>query len=156
MTWREHIKDWLGKLQLPTGAAVVDWGCGTKPALRYTPDCQPRVYTKIDKLDHVGADIVTDIMVPQLLGDLYDVAFCIEVLEHVEYPDDVVRNIAQNLVAGGQLYLTVPFLFPIHSERDFWRFTDQGIRELLERHGFVIDQIIAVPSQEGWMVAAHT
>ena len=56
---------------------------------------------------------------------------CVSVLEHTKRPWLLARNIEQLLRVGGTLYLTVPFIWRVHSyPDDFWRFTVSGVRAL--------------------------
>lgn len=159
MGHREGIREYFNmKLD---GLKVIDWGCGTKPIQNYLPDAKE--YFTIDKLAHVSPDVVAEIDSDTLwIGVLdgkhlqdYDVAFCLEVLEHVNYPERALKNIATSLKPNGLLCLSVPFLYPVHSDEDLWRFTDQGLKRLLERNGFeVIDIRATTPKQEGWVLKA--
>lgn len=152
MAHREGIRAYLKKVDL-TGKSVVDWGCGTKPIKNYLFGA--RQYLGIDILPHVGADIVADISNPLYAGE-FDVAFCLEVLEHVNYPNILIHNIFTNLKLGGIFYFSVPFLYPIHSDHDLWRFTDQGLNYLLQQAGFKNIEIIATTAQkEGWVGKAQ-
>lgn len=153
MSHREDIKAWLGTVHLEN-VHVIDWGRGTKPVTKYVRMGGGVTYFGIDKLPHVGADLVCDMIIPYLLQRIADVAFCMEVLEHVTDPDALVLNIAENLKAGGKLYMSVPFQFPVHSPEDYWRFTDQGIKLLLSRHGFEVESIAATEGDAGWLVRA--
>ena len=46
------------------------------------------------------------------------------------------------LRAGGTFLITTPFLIKFHPvPRDFWRWTEDGLRLLLERGGFARDAI---------------
>ncbi len=154
MTHREAIKAYLGKLEFKD-SKIVDWGSGTKPVQRYISLMENCEYLTIDKLDHVGADLVTNIEDFQNLPHKFDVAFCMEVIEHVLDPDDVLDNIQWNLKPGGLLYLSVPFLYEVHHTEDYWRFTDQGIKLLLNRNGFKTLEIIETVDQRGWIVKAE-
>ncbi len=153
MTHRESIKEWLGSINIG-GYDVVDWGAGTKQARRYTVGKEAEDYTAIDILPHVGADIITDICGPIDLTKKCDIAFCIEVLEHVKYPSKLLANIYKNILHGGVVYISAPFMFRIHSDQDLWRYTDQGIRFLLEEAGFQIIEIKPSVGTDGWLVTA--
>lgn len=160
MTHREIIKDWLSTISL-SNVNVLDWGSGSKPVMRYIQH-EASQFITIDnasnipedrKSNHLTLDISKPIGFYQV--DLTaDVAFCIEVLEHVEDPEQLVRNIAMNLKSQGQLYLTAPFLYPTHAEKDYWRFTMNGIELLLQRNGFEVQSIAETTDQLGWMVTA--
>lgn len=153
---REGIKEWLSTLSFDN-VRIVDWGRGTKPVLRYIHTGENTEYFGIDKLSHVDAHLVADITYPNEVAHIgiFDVAFCMEALEHVKYPDKVIQNIYDHLRDGGMLYLSVPFLMDVHSGEDYWRFTDQGIRELLIRNGFHVERITASYNKEGWLVEAY-
>lgn len=157
MTHRQAIKAWQAGIKLD-GLKVIDWGSGSKPASRYiqhkdciftTVDSNPLIAEDRRSDNHIEHDITNYIPIAAA-----DVAFCIEVLEHVKHPVYVLDNIRGNLKEGGRLYLTVPFLFPIHSDADYWRFTDQGITLILESSDFRVDKIAETVEQQGWMVEA--
>jgi SAM-dependent methyltransferase len=79
---------------------------------------------------------------PTVLGDahylpfkenVFDCVKCTEVLEHVENPEKVIKEIAGVLKSSGVLILSMPFNFPMHADPyDFQRFTDYKLRKLLE------------------------
>ena len=152
MAHRENIKDMLHGIDVQD-KMIIDWGCGTKKVTKYTKG-NPLEYFSIDKLDHVSADMVADISDYVVLERAYDIAFCMEVLEHVKYPHMVFQNIFLNLKKGGELYMSVPFLFPVHSQEDYWRFTDQGLKFLTENAGFKIDFIRPTDDNQGWLMHA--
>ena len=154
MAHRESIRQYLEATILPKSAKVVDWGCGTKPVKRYVKH-EGATFYGIDKLGHVGADLVTDIEAPTVLDKQYDHAFCMEVLEHTKQPEEVLNNIYINLKPNGILHMSVPFLYKVHSEEDYWRFTDQGLVLLLERNGFKVDIIIPTEDNMGWIARAR-
>ncbi|MCK6447812.1 MAG: class I SAM-dependent methyltransferase [Planctomycetes bacterium] len=68
-----------------------------------------------------------------------DTLLAIELLEHVRDPDDAVAEFERVLAADGRLLVTVPFVAPRHQlPFDFRRYTPEGLRELLARHGFEV------------------
>lgn len=155
MAHRESISGHLRTLTLED-LRVIDWGAGTKPVKNYVAAKGSTTFFGIDKLGHVGADLVTDISQPVNLEREFDMAFCMEVLEHVERPENLVQNIARHLKSGGELHLSVPFLYPRHHDtEDFWRFTDLGVKLLLERNGFIIHSIVPTEQDMGWLVVAR-
>jgi SAM-dependent methyltransferase len=63
----------------------------------------------------------------------FDVILCTSVLEHVYDHRTALERIHRALKPGGRAVISVPFLFPYHDEpQDFWRFTEYGVRRLLE------------------------
>lgn len=80
-----------------------------------------------------------------LYGSLYalplrdgavDAVLCTEVLEHVDQPDQALEECSRVMRPGAVLILTAPFVFPVHEEHDYFRYTKQGLQSLLERHHF--------------------
>lgn len=156
MPHRDFISSKLRELYFED-MVIHDWGCGGKPAKNYISLGDYVRYIGIDKNPLSQADLHCDFSEnPCLIDTQYaKVAFCIEVLEHAKHPDQVLRNIANNLETGGTLYLSVPFLFEKHHEEDYWRFTDIGIRFLLENAGFEIEEIYATTEDnQGWFIKA--
>jgi SAM-dependent methyltransferase len=67
----------------------------------------------------------------------YDSAICLEVLEHVQNPLQVLSEIARIMKKGGKLVVSVPHLSRLHEEPyDFFRYTKYGLCSLLENAGF--------------------
>lgn len=61
----------------------------------------------------------------------FDSILCNAVLEHVEAPEPVIREMVRVLRPGGHLVVAIPFLQPFHScPGDFRRFTMEGMRKL--------------------------
>lgn len=72
----------------------------------------------------------------------YDFVICEQVLEHVPDPVRAVENLYALCRPGGTLLVSTPFLVRIHgSPDDFWRFTPNGMRLLLQRGGFDVDWV---------------
>ena len=85
------------------------------------------------------------------LDDLsMDVVVSQETLEHVSRPFEAMAEIGRVLRPGGTLYLQLPFVIGYHPcPRDFWRFTRDGIRELVKVGGLNVQE-------EGITVGAAT
>lgn len=67
---------------------------------------------------------------------VFDGAICLEVLEHVSDPALVVAEIARVIRPGGTVWLSMPFLYPLHdAPYDFQRYTEFGLRRDIERAG---------------------
>jgi len=88
---------------------------------------------------------------PQIYGDArslpfkdndIDTIFLFEVLEHINETEAVLNEIARVLTPEGQLFLSVPFIYPIHdAPNDFRRFTRYGLNESINRSGLNVQQI---------------
>ena len=71
--------------------------------------------------------------------DFFDAIICNAVLEHVENPEQVLAEFGRVVRPGGVLYLCVPFMQPEHLDpTDYQRYTIDGLRREVERHGFEV------------------
>ena len=121
---------------------LLDVGCGEKP---YRALLAPFV------TEHVGLDHV-DTQHPRDAIDLYgyagaipaeamsyDTVLSTAVLEHVEEPASAIAEMHRVLRPGGVVILTAPLFWQVHEvPRDFYRFTEYGLRYLFEKAGFTI------------------
>jgi len=89
-------------------------------------------YKVLDKVANYHPDIVGDVQKLNLPDNSVDAIICIAVLEHVEEPQQAVREMFRVLRPGGYCYIYVPFLFYFHPMKDyyndFYRFTYDGVK----------------------------
>jgi SAM-dependent methyltransferase len=72
----------------------------------------------------------------------YDLVICEQVLEHVENPVTAVDTLKALCAPSGMLLVSTPFLIRIHNyPTDFWRFTPDGLRKLLECRGLHVEGV---------------
>jgi len=72
----------------------------------------------------------------------YDVVICEQVLEHVVDPVRAVAKLADMLKPHGLLVVSTPFLIRLHYlPGDYWRFTPDGMRLLLESADLTVEEI---------------
>ena len=127
---------------------LVDIGCGTKP---YEKLITPYI------TEHIGVDhedTMHDKSKVDLWGTAYsipaedeyfDSALCTAVLEHLEEPEDALRECFRVLKPGGYAIYSIPFIWHIHEEpRDFYRYSKYGIKYLFEKVGFEMTEIKAL------------
>ena len=128
--------------------AILDVGCGVKP---YEP-LLARLGDQWIGVDHPTtmagsygsftlADSFGDCHALPFADRAFDTAICTQVLEHVADPARVLAEIARVLRPGGVLLLTAPMIWPLHEEPfDFFRYTQHGLRHLLQAVGFEVLQ----------------
>ena len=126
---------------------VLDVGCGNQPYRRYlSPEVE---YVALDyPLTQAGLKLGVR---PGVYGDArtlpfadqsFDAVLCFQVLEHIDRPEAVIRELARVLKPGGLGLLSVPFCYNLHLEpHDFFRFSPYGLRALLESNGLVIREL---------------
>jgi SAM-dependent methyltransferase len=104
------------KVKLPTGARILEIGCGTGHNLSMLGQ-----FGEVDaiELDEAARDVASARLGRQVLGARlpelegvpeasYDMVALLDVLEHVEADRDALRSIARRLKPGGVILITVP------------------------------------------------
>ena len=128
--------------------SLIDIGCGTKP---YKELLAPYI------TDHIGLDHTHTLHEQSnidLFGTAYNIpvgdnsfesALCTAVLEHLEEPEQALKECHRVLKPGGIAIYSVPFIWHLHEEpRDFYRFSKYGLKYLFEKTGFEIIEIKAL------------
>lgn len=78
----------------------------------------------------------------------FDTVIMTEVLEHVQRPADLLAELCRILKPGGLLFLTVPWLWPMHElPNDHHRFTPVALSSYLEESGF---EVLKMRLLGGW------
>jgi SAM-dependent methyltransferase len=129
----------LEKASVHAHGRLLDIGCGNKP---YKPMFDGRVS------QHIGCDVVqssesrADVIclatnLPFRDG-CYGTVLVTQVIEHVADHQALLRETFRILEGDGVVILSGPMYWPLHEEpHDFFRFTEYGLRFLLENLGFV-------------------
>lgn len=72
----------------------------------------------------------------------YNAIVCTQVLEHVEFPQQVINEFYRILKPEGKLFLTAPQGARVHGEpHHFFNFTEYGLASLFKQAGFGINFI---------------
>lgn len=79
-----------------------------KPKEVYGLDISLNAIKKAQKRISIGHFIVGDAHKLPFKSDFFDLVFCLEMLEHVDYPQRVLQEIHRILKTGGQAILLVP------------------------------------------------
>ena len=85
----------------------------------------------------------------------YNIIFCLEVFEYIWNPIQVLGNINNLMKENGILYISFPFIYPIHNPegKDYLRYTRWGIEKLLKETGFEVIELksrIMTAGSEFW------
>lgn len=80
-----------------------------------------------------------DICEKPLSENQFDLVIAEQVLEHVVRPDRATANVFRMLRSGGVFVVSTPFLLKIHEHPlDLYRWTERGMKQLLEGAGFEV------------------
>ena len=132
---------------------LVDIGCGQKPYQSiFSPYVTCHIGVDLEESPHgtSAVDIIGSAYNTNLEDSTCDVVLCTEVLEHLEDPLCAIREMNRILRDGGTVILTVPFFWHIHeAPRDFYRYSEYGLRYLFEQGGF---EIVELKPLSGYIV----
>jgi len=142
---------WLRHWGESSSGLVVDVGCGRQRIRPFLgADCR---YVGTDFLQTATSlyesrpQVYADARALPLPDGSADTVLLLEVLEHVAEPERAVGEANRVLRDGGKLIVSVPFIYPVHDAPfDFQRWTPAGIREVVSRRGFEIEEWRSVGS----------
>jgi len=125
---------------LPAGSSILDAGAGESVYKKYFSHCN---YKAIDlavgesRWNYANLDYVGSLHEMPIEDDLFDAVLCTQVLEHLEWPRESVKEMHRVLKPGGKLYMTVPMAQNEHQvPYDFFRYTSYGIESICKHAGF--------------------
>ena len=116
----------------------MDFGCGNKP-YEHLFICDKYIGVDVYESGHGNenkkVDIFYDGHVLPFDSERFDIILSTQVLEHVQYFDDVFAELVRVLKKNGIFIITVPLASEEHEKPyDFRRFTSFGIKSLFDRY----------------------
>lgn len=111
---------------IPESSQVLDLGSGNR-----------RLRPGIVNLDVIAApevDVVADGHHIPFRVESFDAVVLQSVIEHVLEPATMLAECARVLKPGGQIWVEAPFMYPVHEESDYYRWTLPGLRYVLSKH----------------------
>ena len=120
---------------------VLDIGGRNRGNFRKPKDRVDR-WTFIDIEEKHNPDVVLDVTdMNEIESESINVINAIELFEHVKNPEKGLRECFRVLQGSGYLIMSVPYMFPIHSDPyDYQRYTETKWKELLIEIGFTVDK----------------
>lgn len=129
---------------------LLDIGCGRMP---YRTILLPRVKKYIG-LDHpetaklydgeIKPDIYADAAKIPLENNSVDTVLMLMVLEHLEDPQKVLKEIKRILKPKGSFIFSTVQMYPVHDAPfDYFRYTRFGLQKLVETSGFTTKKIVS-------------
>jgi hypothetical protein len=156
-----EVEVWLAS-RLPAAPAVLDWGGDSGiNSLFLTKNRLLHIY------DISGVDLVPGaqrVVSEKLSQERYDLVVCSEVLEHVSFPQELLRQILPTMDMHTLLYLEVPHEALVRQNPDsldlaplkrHWHehinfYTEKALCSMLERLGLQVVDTLHLPVNLGW------
>lgn len=155
------VEHWL-ESRLPKTPSVLDWGGGSGVNTLFLGRSK---FTHIYDISSVATiEGIESVSLEETRQHPYDLVICSQVLEHVPYPHELLKQMAESLGNETLLYLEVPNevlirenpgnkkLAPLkrhwHEHVNF--FTEQSLRELVQYAGLQVQEIMNLDVDLGW------
>ncbi len=142
---------------LPANSKILDAGAGEGAYKKYFEHCE---YKAIDlavgdsKWNYANLDYIAPLDQMPIENCTFDAVLCTQVLEHLEWPRESVREMFRVIKPGGRLFITVPMAQSEHQiPYDFFRYTSFGLQSICKDAGF--SQVIVTPFGGLWVRWAY-
>lgn len=149
----ELAKPYLGNTNIEK-PNIADFGCGTGLLLKELQNYGNAVgYDFSDKaLEYCSGKKVLEThkldlgIINETINCKYDLAFALDIVEHIKDDSVAIRNIYNSLVDGGIAIFTVPALQQLWSQNDvnnmhYRRYNRSQIVALLQNEGFKVEYV---------------
>ena len=106
---------------------------------RHLFDCE---YTGVDRVEGKNVDVVRrgEDYILEYEGSGHDVLLCLNTMEHTNNFWHLSECIRLHLEKGSYYFMSVPTVgFPVHQQPDYYRFTEQAVREVLMKSFEVLE-----------------
>ena len=132
-------KEYKKRFEIYKPKSLLDIGCGSGEKKSVIPASIR--YTGVDHLstlhDKSNIDVFCSAYKLPFPRDSYDFVFCTGVLEHLEEPEQALKEAYRVLNSNGYALYTIPLFWHLHEEpQDFYRYTKFGIQYLFKKVGF--------------------
>ena len=90
-------------------------------------------------------DVVSDGIHYPFEDETFDIIMLRCLLEHVDDPKVILKEVTRVLKPNGKIEIEVPFINPIHAAPDdFFRFTPNGLKKIIQDQELIIERIFYV------------
>jgi ubiquinone/menaquinone biosynthesis C-methylase UbiE len=124
---RTGIKNYHKKVDLflaglKPGSVVLDLGCGNRNI-----SLPEKTVIGLDVVEYEMVDVIGDAEHLPFKDEAFDAILLQQVLEHVEAPEQVLKESRRVLKEGGSIWVETPFIYHVHGDTDYRRWTKEGL-----------------------------
>ena len=133
------------------GERVLDAGAGRAPYRKLFRHARYETadFLALTTMKYRQPDYVCDLADIPVEDGRFDHVLLTQVLEHIPDPGRVLDELHRVLRPGGRLWVTAPLFYAEHqAPYDFYRYTQYGMRHLLETAGF---EVASIEWMEGYL-----
>jgi len=126
------------------GQLVLDAGSGRAPYRKLFDHARYETadFLAVEGKKYTEQDYVCDLAQIPVEDARFDHVLLTQVLEHIPEPATVLAELHRVMKPGGTLWLTAPLFYAEHEKPyDFFRYTEFGLRHLLEGAGFEVREV---------------
>ena len=118
---------------------LIDLGCGKVPFFEaYRDYITENICIDWKKNEYSDCECDLNSSLPFNDGE-FDTIILSDVLEHISQPENLWKEMARVLVAGGKVLMNTPFYYWLHdTPYDYYRYTEYALQRFAELTGFKI------------------
>ncbi|MEP9351032.1 methyltransferase domain-containing protein [Xanthobacter sp. KR7-225] len=142
VTWLKRENASFGR-SLPDNSLILDAGSGSQQYKIFFEHCryESADFEALDR-PYAKSTYVCDLSSIPVEDGRFDAIVLNQVLEHLPYPNDVLKELFRVLKPGGRMIATAPFFYEEHDQPyDFFRYTQYAWRRMMADAGFVIEDL---------------
>jgi len=127
---RQQLVKFVNNIDV-TGKSVLDIGSGDLSPYKVTKWVKgvPATYETMDIDTSLDPSMIADLNLKAKTNLKFDYVFCLEVMEHCYNPVQVVKNLL--MLTKERLFISTPFINPIHDNWDYLRYTDEWFERVI-------------------------
>lgn len=149
------LRDLKASITSYAKGSLLDVGCGNKPYQSlFTNKVSSYIGCDVVQSDLKKVDVICEATKLNFEDEHFDTVFSTQVIEHVQDPFLMLKEIYRVMKVNGNLIVSAPFSWELHEEPyDFFRYTKYGLKSMFENAGFSVVDI--VPNGGKWAAIAQ-
>jgi SAM-dependent methyltransferase len=168
LSYFQHVRSEIRPLLPASAQRIVDVGSGAGHTARWVKSIYPQAkMTALEGFASVADQLRQNVDEMHILDlnrtipeiESPDLVLFLDILEHLDQPDEVIRAVTRSMPVGGRIIISVPNIahysvtIPLFFKSEF-RYTDSGILDRTHRHFFVRRSVLDLAERTGFKPVA--